>query len=199
MARLPINFGAMPSGTDVEGMRRWVDDTFIKGELAKHRAQHSFQYRRPVRETTKEIVTISPNDDGENAFDLWVYEVPTQETSSRPAILMFHGGGWIHGNPAGDEGIAEIFASELDAVVFGVDYRLAPEYKFPAPLDSCEEALQWVRPPPLSNTPYNLHTSSFILTQVLRSPATPPNTTSTPPASPSSASPPAPTSQPPSP
>lgn len=40
--------------------------------------------------------------------------------------------------------MAEIFASELDAIVFGVDYRLAPENRFPAPLDDCTEALIWV-------------------------------------------------------
>jgi acetyl esterase/lipase len=41
--------------------------------------------------------------------------------------------------------IAEIFASDLDAVVIGVDYRLAPENKFPAPLDDCVETVNWVR------------------------------------------------------
>jgi acetyl esterase/lipase len=35
------------------------------------------------------------------------------------------------------------FASELRAVVIGVDYRLAPEYQFPAPLNDCFEALNW--------------------------------------------------------
>lgn len=37
-----------------------------------------------------------------------------------------------------------IFASELGAVVLGVDYRLALEHPFPAPLDDCCEALEWV-------------------------------------------------------
>jgi acetyl esterase/lipase len=41
--------------------------------------------------------------------------------------------------------LAQVFASELDAVVFGIDYRLAPEHPFPKPLDDCTDALQWVR------------------------------------------------------
>ena len=43
-----------------------------------------------------------------------------------------------------DTDLAELFASELDAIVIGVDYRLAPEHKFPAPLEDCSDALDWV-------------------------------------------------------
>jgi acetyl esterase len=39
--------------------------------------------------------------------------------------------------------LSKYFASELRAVVIGVDYRLAPEYPFPAPLGDCYEALNW--------------------------------------------------------
>jgi acetyl esterase/lipase len=40
-------------------------------------------------------------------------------------------------------GVADFFASELRAVIINVDYRLAPEHPFPAPLDDCYEAIQW--------------------------------------------------------
>ena len=40
--------------------------------------------------------------------------------------------------------MSSMFASELDAVVFGVDYRLAPEYPFPAALDDGSSAIDWV-------------------------------------------------------
>jgi acetyl esterase/lipase len=45
--------------------------------------------------------------DRDEIFDLWIYNVAlsrNEETILRPAILMLHGGGWIHGNPLGDEG-----------------------------------------------------------------------------------------------
>ena len=40
--------------------------------------------------------------------------------------------------------LSQFFASELRAVVIGVDYRLAPEYKFPLPSNDCFEVLNWV-------------------------------------------------------
>ena len=92
----------MPAGTDVEGMRKWINDVFLEGDLPKHRAKFSFPYQHPVQKVKKEIITIDAPG-GDDHFDLWIYETETRTSSSRPAILMFHGGGWIHGNPGGDE------------------------------------------------------------------------------------------------
>ena len=52
--------------------------------------------------------------------------------------------GSVLAKPNNISAFSVIFASELRAVVFGVDYRLAPEYPFPAALDGCCEALEWV-------------------------------------------------------
>ncbi|CAH0020336.1 unnamed protein product [Clonostachys rhizophaga] len=151
IARLPVNFAGMPSGTDVDGMREWVNNVMVKGPLAEYRAKLDIKLRRPPQEVGKNIITVNATD-GDGEYGIWVYE-PTAAGARRPAILMLHGGGWIHGNPAGDEALAQVFASELDAVVFGIDYRLAPEHPFPKPLDDCTDALQWV----IDNAPtYNI-------------------------------------------
>jgi len=57
-------------------------------------------------------------------------------------VLNIHGGGWVAGDV--DMASSNIFVSRANIIVFSVDYRLAPEYKFPtAPLD-CYDALLWV-------------------------------------------------------
>ncbi|KAH8901173.1 alpha/beta-hydrolase [Thozetella sp. PMI_491] len=147
LASLPINFAEIPPGTDVKAMRQWISEVFMAGNLAEHRARFEVQRRRPKCKADKTIISIPCSEDSNEAFDLWIYEPHAEgasETSQRPIILMLHGGGWIHGNPLGDEPIAELFVSELDAVVIGVDYRLSPEYQFPAPLDDCSAVLKWV-------------------------------------------------------
>lgn len=54
-----------------------------------------------------------------------------------PAIVHFHGGGWVKGSPQTHAAIARGLAAESGATVLSVDYALAPEHKFPEPLDEC--------------------------------------------------------------
>ncbi|TAQ88657.1 hypothetical protein B7494_g3009 [Chlorociboria aeruginascens] len=147
VAKLPVDLADIPSGTDVQSMRRWIDEVFVNGGLAEQRLKFDIRRRRPKQKIDKTILSIQSSDGSNGSYGLWIYE-PHVETecrpNSRPAILMFHGGGWIHGTPIGDEPFAEIFASELDAVIFGVDYRLAPENQSPVPLNDCTAALEWV-------------------------------------------------------
>ncbi|KAL2065529.1 hypothetical protein VTL71DRAFT_3199 [Oculimacula yallundae] len=63
----------------------------------------------------------------------------------RPVYVNFHGGGWVFGGLETDFEFCKRVAKEVRAVVFDVDYRLAPEFKFPIPVTDCWEALNWIR------------------------------------------------------
>jgi monoterpene epsilon-lactone hydrolase len=60
-------------------------------------------------------------------------------------ILYIHGGSWISGSPAGYRAFLSRVSQAAGAVVLAVDYRLAPEHKFPAALEDCTQAYQWMR------------------------------------------------------
>ena len=64
--------------------------------------------------------------------------------SPAPAVLWMHGGGYVLGNAAQDDGICRHLAAALGVLVAAVDYRLAPEHPFPAPLHDCHDALVWL-------------------------------------------------------
>jgi acetyl esterase/lipase len=60
-------------------------------------------------------------------------------------MLYIHGGGMIIGSPAMDDALLSSIASELDIVIVSPEYRLAPEHPYPAAMDDCHSAWQWIQ------------------------------------------------------
>ena len=61
-----------------------------------------------------------------------------------PVLLFLHGGGFFLGSPHSHGPVARELAARSGRVVVSVDYRLTPEHAFPAAVDDCFAALQWV-------------------------------------------------------
>ncbi len=62
-----------------------------------------------------------------------------------PALLYLHGGGFTIGSIETHDRICRVLAAGSAAQVFSVDYRLAPEHRFPAAVDDTFDALAWLR------------------------------------------------------
>ncbi|MCE0767744.1 alpha/beta hydrolase [Pseudonocardia kujensis] len=61
-----------------------------------------------------------------------------------PMLVWLHGGGWALGSVDNSDLTSRMIANEAGCVVVSVDYRLAPEHKFPVPFEDCLEAVRWV-------------------------------------------------------
>ncbi|MFN0039534.1 MAG: alpha/beta hydrolase [Burkholderiales bacterium] len=61
-----------------------------------------------------------------------------------PVLLWFHGGGFVIGSLDTHDSVCRVLGNQGDCIVVSVDYRLAPEHKFPAAVDDCMAALKWV-------------------------------------------------------
>ncbi|THC92124.1 hypothetical protein EYZ11_008419 [Aspergillus tanneri] len=63
----------------------------------------------------------------------------------RAAYVNFHGSGWVFGNLSVDRDFCNQVVQGLDGnlVASDVDYRLAPEHKYPIPVDDCWAAFNW--------------------------------------------------------
>ncbi len=61
-----------------------------------------------------------------------------------PCLVFFHGGGWVIGNLDTHDAACRKLALEGELVLIAVDYRLAPEHKFPAAVEDAMTATAWI-------------------------------------------------------
>lgn len=61
-----------------------------------------------------------------------------------PAMVYYHGGGWLLGDLDSHDVACRHYANSARCRIVSVDYRMAPEHKFPASVDDCAEATRWV-------------------------------------------------------
>ncbi|MGH6916962.1 MAG: alpha/beta hydrolase, partial [Geminicoccaceae bacterium] len=94
-----------------------------------------------------------PHPEGVKALDRTMkasgIEIPLRiyrpaASGALPAVLFFHGGGWVLGDLDSHDSIAADLCGRTGAVVIAVHYRLAPEHHFPAAFDDCFAALSHV-------------------------------------------------------
>ncbi len=60
-----------------------------------------------------------------------------------PILVYFHGGGWVIGNLDTHDSICRSLANRASCIVIAVDYRLAPEHRFPAAVEDAYTAICW--------------------------------------------------------
>lgn len=60
-----------------------------------------------------------------------------------PVLAYFHGGGWVLGSLDTHDGVCRSLCHRAGCVVVSIDYRRAPEHKFPVALEDCSAAVKW--------------------------------------------------------
>jgi acetyl esterase len=67
-----------------------------------------------------------------------------QSNGLAPCLIFFHGGGWVIGDLDTHDVVCRTLADEGQLIVIAVDYRLAPEHKFPAAIDDALASTAWI-------------------------------------------------------
>jgi len=77
-------------------------------------------------------------------LDARIYTPVAAGGAALPALVFYHGGGFVVGNLDTHDALCRALASEAGVKVISIDYRLAPEAKFPAAVEDSFAALKWV-------------------------------------------------------
>lgn len=152
----------------LEASSRWY--VYARAHAVRYGASLGFSIGNrtdPAAPTfTREIhldSTLSPKYSGRKKIKVEIWSPPRICVGTRPAIINFHGGGWILGSGTDDARWAGAAMSSLDAVVFTVNYRLAPGYPFPTPIEDCVDAILQItaRAPEFGVDPAKIILSGF--------------------------------------
>ncbi|WP_433798990.1 alpha/beta hydrolase [Actinomycetospora sp. CA-084318] len=98
--------------------------------------------RAPAPPPGTVVEESAPGPDG--PVRVLVARPPGPATTNVPGLLVLHGGGFVMGSADMAAALAADLAAQLGALVVVPDYRLAPEHPYPAALDDCAAALDWL-------------------------------------------------------
>ncbi|WP_176593348.1 alpha/beta hydrolase [Sphingobium sp. EM0848] len=98
-------------------------------------------YVRPTDDGVKRTERFIPGPDG--ALRVVIFE-PEVRAGVTPAMLFIHGGGFVGGTADNGEPFNRRIVAELGIVIVSVDYRLAPETRYPGAIEDCYAALLWM-------------------------------------------------------
>jgi acetyl esterase len=128
-ARIAIErAGEMPAKLSPSERRRWYDAT----RMALQPPRPPIHHWRPV-----EIAARGGRIGGR------LYVPAAGTGTGNPLLVYYHGGGWALGSLEGYDTLCRGLANASGWTILSVDYRLAPEHKFPAALDDAHDALLW--------------------------------------------------------
>lgn len=97
----------------------------------------SYKDKAPIKEIIEQSI---PGPLGPIPIKIYI---PKTE-GPHPVFISIHGGGWVAGSFKTNDALARETCYLADSVVVSVAYRRSPEFKFPAPLNDCFAAVEWV-------------------------------------------------------
>ncbi|MDA9504714.1 acetyl hydrolase [Bradyrhizobium sp. CCBAU 11386] len=119
-------------------------ETLTAPEARAYYAQARFATNPEPPELARVAPLAIPAPHGVIPARIYVPTDPRRQNGLSPALVFFHGGGWVIGDLDSHDVVCRQLAAEAALIVISVDYRLAPEHKFPAAADDAIAATKWI-------------------------------------------------------
>ncbi len=119
-------------------------ETLTAPEARAYYAQARFATNPEAPELARVAPLSIPAPHGAIPARIYVPKELRRHDGLSPALVFFHGGGWVIGDLDSHDVVCRKLAVEGALIVISVDYRLAPEHKFPAAADDAVAATKWI-------------------------------------------------------
>lgn len=126
---------------DVSGSRSGIEAESVRSLIAAWGPLYCMRKMNQVQTEEFEIVV---DEEGAQTIPVRVYRPSGRVENALPTLIFFHGGGFCMNNADVYDQVYRYLAGEHSLLVVAPDYRLAPEYRFPAAPEDCYQAVQWV-------------------------------------------------------
>src|SRR5690606_14612053 len=135
-----------------ESARRVLDMLAAAGRpsyqsLTPQQARHTYREGRfavsPETPAVAQVTnTIAATANG--PVPMRIYREEGVDAISAPALVFYHGGGWVFGDLDTHDVVCRTIARAARVVVLSIDYRLAPEHAYPAAVEDAYASFQWI-------------------------------------------------------
>ena len=112
-------------------------------EVSAEEARENSRARRVMPENPEQVHDVQNRSVPGPGGDIPVRIYRSSAAGDHPLLVWYHGGGWVIGDLDMADPSCRALANHAGAVVVSVDYRLAPEHRFPAAIDDCYAATVW--------------------------------------------------------
>ncbi|WP_409188984.1 alpha/beta hydrolase [Bradyrhizobium sp. RDM4] len=119
-------------------------ETLTAAEARAYYAQARFATNPEPPELARVAPLSIPAPHGVIPARLYVPKEPRRQDGLAPALVFFHGGGWVIGDLESHDVVCRQLADAGALIVIAIDYRLAPEHKFPAAVEDAITATKWI-------------------------------------------------------
>ncbi len=113
--------------------------------VVRERLAREWALLTKVTAPMQSVTDLKVKSRGKHEIPIRMYKPSTDETGPLPILIYFHGGGWIYSGIEAVDRSVRLIANEAKAIVISVDYRLAPEHKWPSSNDDGEDVFLWTR------------------------------------------------------
>ena len=107
-------------------------------------ARESMRTRTAALGPVEDVAAVSDHHVPVKGGEITVRVYSPAGHGPHPVLIFYHGGGWVIGDLYTHDGICRALVNAAGCAVASVDYRLAPEFKYPTPVEDSYAGLQWV-------------------------------------------------------